>query len=237
MAFTGEEPKLIHAKETSTCSADGSDSEQLHELCRRVVPRCTLNPALWNGHAQTAWTVVNSEAPVIYYKRRTFVAEDHTYAGHFAVDFVSCPPTLLRRFEDNDPQDDPTGIGHTYLPPRTSYFSQSAFDSLRSIDRKPVVIVLHGLSGGSYETYIRYALASLVVTTGEQKGISGGDWEVSFSKLKTRNRLFDTDGDKPGPRHQQQRLCRLTSDFKAFIPCRLYMGCAPNCQVGAKNMA
>lgn len=176
----GERPRYTHANQTIKLIAKDGSEEQLHDFCSRIIPPCNLNAALFNGHAQTAWTVVSPEGPSIYYKRRIFTAEDPTYGGHFAVDFVSCPPGLLRRFEDNDVSEDPTGVGHTYLPPRTTYLTQHAFNALKSQDDKPVVIVLHGLSGGSYEAYVRCALAPLVVTTGEAKGISGGEWEVGM---------------------------------------------------------
>ena len=178
---TGERPRFVHAEQTIRLTARDGEDERLSDLCRRIIPSCNLNLALFNGHAQTAWTVVSSEGPAIYYKRRTFAAEEPAYAGHFTVDFGSCPPALSRRFEDEEVIDDPTGVGHTYLPPRTTYITQRAFNALKSHDDKPVVIVLHGLSGGSYEAYVRYALAPLVVTTGEQRGISGGEWEVSFA--------------------------------------------------------
>lgn len=200
--FTGERPKLIHSERTIRLIAKDGRDEQLSDFCRRIIPSCNLNSALFNGHAQTAWTVVSSIGPSIYYKRWTFAAEEPAYAGHFTVDFVSCPPALLRRFEDEDVTQDPSGVGHTYLPPRTTYMTQHAFDALKSHDRKPVVIVLHGLSGGSYEAYVRYAVAPLVVTTGEQTGISGGEWEVSCDCRAVFITVASANGKGAGSSHQ-----------------------------------
>ncbi len=78
-------------------------------------------------------------------------------------------------------QDDPTGVGHLRFPPRTSYFSNKEFENLASEDTKPLLITLHGLSGGSFEVYLRHVLAPLVAqTSAGQKagGLSGGDWEA-----------------------------------------------------------
>ena len=71
------------------------------------------------------------------------------------------------------------GVGHTSLPPRTTYFTDKEFENLAAEDTKPLLISLHGLSGGSYEVYLRHVLAPLVAPTieGEKKGLSGGDWD------------------------------------------------------------
>jgi hypothetical protein len=48
------------------------------------------------------------------------------------------------------------------LPERTSFFSEDQFAVLPSDDTKPMLVVLHGLSGGSHELYLRHVLAPLV---------------------------------------------------------------------------
>ena len=118
--------------------------------------------------------------PHIHYKRRVFEAEDPKFAGHFAVDFVTAPP------QDGDEageglKEDPMGIGHHRFPPRTTYFTNKEFENLQSEDTKPLLITLHGLSGGSFEVYLRHVLAPLVAQTSEGEnagGLSGGDWEA-----------------------------------------------------------
>lgn len=92
------------------------------------------------------WTAVNKDGPPIYYKRKIFEAEDPTYHGSFAVDFVSQPSS-----ESDDT-----------LPPRTTYFSEEEFAGVASLDNRPMLVALHGLSGGSYEVYLRHVLAPLV---------------------------------------------------------------------------
>ncbi|CAF9916845.1 MAG: hypothetical protein GOMPHAMPRED_001120 [Gomphillus americanus] len=92
------------------------------------------------------WTAVKGTDIPIYYKRHVFSAELPEYRGTFAVDFVVPPYT------DTD----------TTLPPRTTYYTSSEFAVLGSDDEKPMLIVLHGLSGGSYEIYLRSAIRPLV---------------------------------------------------------------------------
>jgi predicted alpha/beta-fold hydrolase len=159
----------------------------LPELVKDVTPPCNLNPFLFNGHLQTAWTSIKYEGPKIHYKRRVFESEDAAYKGHFAVDFVSsAPPSIGKSAKDSGPEDqglreDPVGVGHHSLPPRTTYFTDKEFKALPSNDTKPLLITLHGLSGGSYETYLRHVLEPLVEETPEGEkagGISGGEWEA-----------------------------------------------------------
>ncbi|SMR47573.1 unnamed protein product [Zymoseptoria tritici ST99CH_3D1] len=159
----------------------------LPELVKDVTPPCNINPFLFNGHLQTAWTAVKYEGPKIHYKRRVFESEDAAYKGHFAVDFVTAaPPSTGESAKDGGPEDeglreDPMRVGHHMLPPRTTYFTDKEFKALPSQDTKPLLITLHGLSGGSYETYLRHVLEPLVEKTSEGEkagGLSGGEWEA-----------------------------------------------------------
>ena len=82
----------------------------------------------------------------IYYKRRIFSAEDPSFAGTFAVDFVVKPNV---------------GTDES-LPPRTTYYKDVEFDEIGSMDTKPMLVVLHGLSGGSHEIYLRHVMRPIV---------------------------------------------------------------------------
>jgi len=132
---------------------DGTTTNLL-EVCKKATPPCQLNPLLFNGHMQTMWTSVKEEGPQIFYRRKIFDADHKTYTGSFAVDFVVEP------HQDTDDT----------LPPRTAYFSQGDFAAISSDDDRPMLVVLHGLSGGSYEVYLRHAIAPLV--------LNGGGWEA-----------------------------------------------------------
>ena len=134
-----------HHPETITLKSKQGSSLSLSELCRSITPPCRLNPLLFNGHLQTCWSVVKSEAVPVFYKRKVFEAEDPAYFGSFAVDFV-VPP-----YKEND----------ATLPSRTTYFEDDNFELIASLDEKPMLVTLHGLSGGSHELYLRSVLHPL----------------------------------------------------------------------------
>ena len=122
-----------------------SQATTLLDLCKSVTPPCWLNLLLFNCHLQTCWTALTGQNPLVYYKRKTFIAEDPAFEGTFTVDFV-VPP-----FENADPG----------LYPRTRHFTQAELESLGKDDEKPMLVTLHGLSGGSHEVYLRHVLEPL----------------------------------------------------------------------------
>ena len=170
-----------HSPEPLILQTKGGPKRALSEICKDITPECYLNPFLFNGFLQTAWTAMKDlTGPPIHYKRRVFSAEDPAFAGHFSVDFVVKQPTGDDK-AGVDVTEDPTEIGARYLPERTTYFTNKEFEHLPSDDTKPLLIVLHGLSGGSYEVYLRHVLEKLVEQTALGKdagGLSGGDWEA-----------------------------------------------------------
>jgi uncharacterized protein len=125
---------------------DGSQ-QSLLSVCRSITPPCQLNPWLCNGHLQTIWAATTKDDIPVFYKRKIFEAEEPQYTGSFTVDFV---------VEANKAEPDPA------LPRRTSHFSNDASEKLTSPDSKPMLVAVHGLSGGSHELYLRHVLASLV---------------------------------------------------------------------------
>lgn len=144
-----------HAKMTFFHSSDGivlqrKDGKSIRflDFCKSIIPPCRLNPLLFNGHLQTAWTTVKSYDIPIHYLRVVLDAEEPLYTGTFAVDFV----TQVH------------GRADPSLPPRTGFFTQQEISDIGSSDSKPMLIVLHGLSGGSYEMYLRHCLAPLTTS-------------------------------------------------------------------------
>ncbi|KAF2146125.1 uncharacterized protein K452DRAFT_263711 [Aplosporella prunicola CBS 121167] len=131
------------------------DAVSLPDLVKQVTPPCRLNPLLFNGHLQTAYTTVKGADVPVTYKRKIFESDDPRYAGTFAVDFV-------HRIASDGVDDS--------LPPRTTYYTDQEFGEVGSDDSKPMLVTLHGLSGGSHEIYLRHVLAPL---TNEQ-----GGWEA-----------------------------------------------------------
>ncbi|KAJ3498226.1 hypothetical protein NLG97_g1284 [Lecanicillium saksenae] len=131
---------------------DGKETNLL-KICEENTPPCHLNPLLFNGHIQTMWTATKPSGPQVFYRRRLFEADHDTYKGSYAVDFAVEP------FEGNDPT----------LPRRTTYYTAEEEKGLGSDDNKPMLVVLHGLSGGSHEVYLRHTIAPL---------LGNGGWEV-----------------------------------------------------------
>lgn len=121
----------------------------LAELCTSSIPAtCPLNPLLFNGHLQTVWAAIQNPDVPIYYKRKIFESNHLNYNGQFSVDFV----VPLYQVVPSDS-----------LPERTTFFTDQEFAALPSEDSEPMLVVLHGLSGGSYEGYLRQVLAPLVM--------------------------------------------------------------------------
>ncbi|KAH0846781.1 putative esterase [Fonsecaea pedrosoi] len=146
-------PKYWHATRSLLLKTKDGRTTSFADLCKSLIPSCRLNPFLFNGHLQTIWTVLTREDVPIYYKRRIFENEDPVFTGQFSVDFVTSP--------NND--------SDASLPSRTTYFTEQEFQNIGSLDNRPMLIMLHGLSGGSHELYLRHVLAPLV---GE------GGWEA-----------------------------------------------------------
>ncbi|OJD17550.1 hypothetical protein AJ78_02363 [Emergomyces pasteurianus Ep9510] len=144
----------------------------LPDLCKASTPeKCQLNPLLFNGHLQTAYTVVKNDDVPVYYKRWTFEANNAVYSGSFDVDFVVAPyetsltedtspgaQKVINKTSKGGPSPPPQ-----LLPPRTSFFTAEEFAALPSAtDTKPMLVILHGLSGGSHEIYLRHVIAPLL---------------------------------------------------------------------------
>jgi predicted alpha/beta-fold hydrolase len=117
----------------------------LADFSKPVFTPFYFNPLLFNGHLQTFWTVAKWTDPYpIHYSRKHLINPND--GGHFAVDFVV-------------DKEGPTSEG---LPPRTRHMTLEESANLGSDDDKPMLVALHGLTGGSHELYLRSVLAPLV---------------------------------------------------------------------------
>ncbi|KPI41462.1 putative esterase [Cyphellophora attinorum] len=165
---------LYHATETLSIPLQSGSSTTLSSLVQSVLSPCKLNPLLFNGDAQTAATQFLSHNILVHYKRHIFEQEDPAYAGQFAVDFVVRPPPSSAKPNEPPPED---------LPPRTTFFTAPEWStfSTGSTDTTPMLVVLHGLSGGSHELYLRAFLEPLVSPlTSSAKPLNAPDpaWEA-----------------------------------------------------------
>ena len=147
-----------HPSPLSLRTSSGTPTDLL-SVCEACTPPCKLNPLFFNGHLQTCWTAVSETDIPIYYKRHVFSSTSPQLAGTFAVDFVVPPYSATDPVKDEDKG----------LPPRTAHFAEEDFAAYCGADdEKPMLITLHGLSGGSYEVYLRCVLQPLV----------GAGWEA-----------------------------------------------------------
>ncbi|RYP29183.1 hypothetical protein DL767_006876 [Monosporascus sp. MG133] len=158
------------APESLPIREKGGKTTSLLEICRATVPPCQLNPLLFNGHAHTMWTATQKAAPPIHYKRRIFEADHREFNGSFAVDFVVSESEV-------------TGTDDS-LPPRTVYFSEDELAGMGSDDDRPMLVILHGLSGGSHEVYLRHAIAPLI-ESGKWEGCVVNSRGCAKSKITT----------------------------------------------------
>ncbi|KAH7117616.1 medium-chain fatty acid ethyl ester synthase/esterase-like protein 1 [Dendryphion nanum] len=140
---------FTHHENAITLKTKSGAKQSFSQLAKDVIPPCRLNPALFNGHLQTMYTAVKEAGPPVHYKRQIFQSTHPIYPGQYAVDFVV--PPLDR---PNDPS----------LPDRTTNFTATEFASLPSSDSTPMLICLHGLTGGSHEIYLRQVIAPLTAS-------------------------------------------------------------------------
>lgn len=160
MDWLGHANLDFHASsEPISFKTQDGDTKTLVDVVKEAASPCRLNPLLFNGHLQTCWTAVNKEAPPVHYKRRIFEADHSEYSGSFAVDFYVSPEEAPEEIDES-------------LPPRTTYFSEAELARLEkegTDDNRPMLVILHGLSGGSHEVYLRHAVAPL---------LDSGKWEA-----------------------------------------------------------
>lgn len=138
------------------------------DICRETTSnKYYLNPFLYNGHLQTAWTALKHDGVPVYYKRKMFESDSPAFSGQFAMDFVVEPYEVPKDdilIDSAGKYTQPSG-----LPVRTSFLSESELAALPSDDTKPMLVALHGLSGGSHEIYLRHVVHPLV---------ADGSWEA-----------------------------------------------------------
>ncbi|KAK6456300.1 alcohol acyl transferase [Scheffersomyces xylosifermentans] len=116
-----------------------------------------LNPLLFNGVLQTLYytSVDTTKKFLIYYGRELFTYKDK---GICSLDWVIPKPESKEEFKKLHDQTFPEGFPK--LHPRTRYMTEEELAARRAHNQdtdstKPIVVILHGLSGGSHEPLIR----------------------------------------------------------------------------------
>lgn len=135
-----------------------------------------VNPLLSSGHSQTAYSTLKfDKVDLVHYKRRILNVDSqnkHYFVNGdkmpydrwegkstIALDYVvpeGTDPDHLKYKPDSQVRE---------LPPRTEYLDPAKEKALLD-NEKPLVIALHGLSGGSYEAYIRAFLDKITKNYG-----------------------------------------------------------------------
>lgn len=151
-------------------SSTTTNGRTLVDLCKASTPPCDLTPLLPGGHTQTIYAATYKKPiALLNYKRRIFTSNNTTYPGCFAVDFVS---------RDSTDQDVET------VNPRTTLFKEGDWERYMKtgsvdveaeegeVNKRPIIVALHGISGGSHELYLRQVLDPLV--TGAPTAAGGG---------------------------------------------------------------
>ncbi|CAK7896914.1 monoacylglycerol lipase [[Candida] anglica] len=167
---------------TFTKVGDSGEQKTLAQIVQDASPSLAdgysffVNPLLAGGHLQTAYTGTRKfgDVDLVRYGRRLLHIdpEDHgyvvegeklkydSYAGEstITVDYVLNNQPKATASASQGAVKIPSSQDGTLLPPRTTYISQSDEDKILSDQSRPLLIALHGLSGGSYEAYVRSLL-------------------------------------------------------------------------------
>ncbi|KAI5803146.1 Alpha/Beta hydrolase protein [Geopyxis carbonaria] len=169
-------PAIVHASKTVLLRTT-TGTVPLSSFTTPLIPPYTSNPLLFNGHLQTIWSVSNLSDPFpVHYARKHYT--NPSDGGHFAVDFVVPAPST-------------TTAADAELPPRTRHMTdtEAAEIDKGAQDVKPMVVALHGLSGGSHEKYLRAVLAPLTAS-GEFEACVINARGCALSKI-TSTQLFN----------------------------------------------
>lgn len=113
----------------------------------------SLNWFLSWPHLSTVYTALANFEKVdhVYYKR--FILE-HRDAGNNTLDLAVRTHVALSEEEYE-------ASGSTRLPPRTRHMSKADLSSFGSSTPGVLVVLVHGLAGGSHESYIRHTVTAI----------------------------------------------------------------------------
>lgn len=122
-----------------------------------------VKPWLFTGDLQTMYFAAAdySKSFQVYYGRRVITFPD---GGSTTADFTIPKPTSKKEFDE---------LAAKYLPadwpkqhPRTRFLTPEEITSQGSDDKKPLVVICHGLGGGSHEPIIRSLVEKLIKDDG-----------------------------------------------------------------------
>lgn len=200
--------------------------ESLGSLVKENVPELKdgtydyLSPGLFNGNMQTMYAGAGKFEDVnkVYYGRRiiTFPDENNSIVS---ADYLIPPPSSKEEWtkdlEYSPLTNPPKPLARTrYLKPEEI----KKFERKYTQDDKPLLVVLHGLSGGSHESYVR-----AVVDDISQGSFSSSSSSSSTSSKKEDQHPFDcvvlnSRGCARTPITTPQLFCAIwTDDIRRFV--------------------
>ncbi|CAN6647800.1 monoacylglycerol lipase [Trichomonascus vanleenenianus] len=158
-ATVPEKPAVVTTKDGQQIPLD--------KLIEQVVPEVRDGESFWNSP-----TLFNGQLQTVYAAAGNFEHIDHLYYGRrlitwengstVSVDYVIDPPKSQEQWDElmkYSPIDNPPPP-----LPRTRYLAPHEIERLHTADNEgvPLVITLHGLTGGSHEQYVRAAIKQFV---------------------------------------------------------------------------
>lgn len=162
--------RQIKSKENDLTFENNVERITLTELIDDSVPEFRsgatdqLSSILFNGHLQTCYTGIKSFNHIdeVYYRRYIL---SYPHGGEGALDFAF-----------NDPVNSPLNTEVPYPnqkpfePPLLGYYSYLSPNdpNLSSDDSRPVLLMCHGLTGGSHESYLRSIIKCFLDSNNER---------------------------------------------------------------------
>jgi predicted alpha/beta-fold hydrolase len=116
------------------------------------------HPFFQTGHLQTLYAAASNfnDMDRVYYARKLLTMED---GGTVGLDIVLDSEVDFKKGQKVDEAITQRADYVKNLPPRIRYMQLAEEDELlRSDDNRPMLIAMHGLSGGSHESYLRAVL-------------------------------------------------------------------------------
>ncbi|KAG0663990.1 hypothetical protein C6P44_001365 [Monosporozyma unispora] len=158
--------RQIKTEQKDLTFKDDSNNETitLTELISKNVPEFTdgatdqLSSVLFNGHMQTCYTGVKSFENIDQVNYERYILT-YPHGGEGALDFVTTDPiepntTKEVLYPSQKPFEAPLTGHYLYLDPDS--------EKLSSQDSRPMMIMCHGLTGGSHESYLRSIIKTII---------------------------------------------------------------------------
>lgn len=163
---------------------DVHEEKTMEEIIGRVAPEMSKGYSYWSqpmlgwGNGQTLYTAIRKFEDVdkVYYKRKLMTVESdkrfyekdgvklrydaHEGKSTVALDYV----VSEERFNNGGGEEFRPESQTRPLHVRTKFMDPAEEDEIAGDESRPLVVLLHGLSGGSYESYVRNFLFTV---TGE----------------------------------------------------------------------